>query len=292
MGSLRGTKVGAFFLFTAISVFPAFGQDAATTPNDAAQRAVYPESADGLKSLITDLLAAIKSGDTLKSSQLLTSLDPPNHREWFLKSFGLIEAPHLEAKYVELAAKAPDWLQKRLEGVSKHAETNVTVRVFQKPADASSRFYKAVADAMVTNFPIYEAIGGTDFLGDFVYVDVGFRYLDKQVLLAISHSPPMRIKIGGNVQAPKMVDKVQPIYPPRAKQDHIEGTVALNVVIGTDGTVRQVSVSSGPPELVQAAIDAVKQWRYIPTTLNGNPVEVATQVDVPFSLVRCSAPRA
>jgi hypothetical protein len=49
---------------------------------------------------------------------------------------------HLEAKYVELAAKAPDWLQKRLEGVSKHAETNVTVRVFQKPAEASLRFYQ------------------------------------------------------------------------------------------------------------------------------------------------------
>jgi outer membrane biosynthesis protein TonB len=56
------------------------------------------------------------------------------------------------------------------------------------------------------------------------------------------------------------------------------------VVIGTDGTVRQLSVISGPPELVQAAIDAVKQWRYIPTTLNRNPVEVATQVDILFSL--------
>jgi hypothetical protein len=170
MGSLRGTEVGAFFLFTAISVFPAFGQDAATTPNAGAQRTGYPESADGLKSLITDLLAAIKSGDTLKSSQLLASLDLPNHREWFLKSFGVTEAPDLEAKYVELVAQAPDWLQKRLEGVSKHAETNVTVRVFQKPVEGSLRFYKAIADAMVTNFPIYEAIGGTDFLGDFVYM--------------------------------------------------------------------------------------------------------------------------
>jgi hypothetical protein len=93
MGSLQGTKVGAFFLFMAISVFPAFGQNAATTPNAAAQRAMYPESADGLKSLITDLLTAIKSSDTLKSSQLLTSLDLPNHREWFLKSFGVTEAP-------------------------------------------------------------------------------------------------------------------------------------------------------------------------------------------------------
>jgi protein TonB len=138
---------------------------------------------------------------------------------------------------------------------------------------------------MVTEFPIYEAIGGTDFLGDFVYVDGGFRYLDKQVLLALSHSTPMRIKIGGNVQAAKLVDKVQPIYPPGAKQDHIQGTVALSVVIGTDGTVGDVSLISGPRELVQSAIDAVKQWRYLPTTLNGNPVEVATRVDILFSLV-------
>lgn len=286
MGSLRSTELGAFFLFTAMSVFPAFGQDAATPPNAAGQRAVYPESADGLKSLITDLLAAIKSGDTLKSSQLLASLDLPNHREWFLKSFGVTEAPHLEAKYVELEGKAPDWLQKRLEGVSKHAETNVTVRVFQKPVDASLRFYKAVADAMVTDFPIYEAIGGTDFLGDFVYVDGGFRYLDKQVLLALSHSPPMRIKMSGNVQVARLINRVQPVYPPRAKQDHIEGTVALSVVIRTDGTVGEISPISGPPDLVPSAIDAVKQWRYQPTFLNGSPVEVATRIEVPFSLVQ------
>jgi TonB family protein len=213
------------------------------------------------------------------------ALSHPNHREWFLKSFGGTEAPRLEAKYVELGSKPSDWLQKRIEGVAKHTQTDVTIKVFQKPVDANLRFYKVVTDAMVTEFPIYEAIGGTDFLGDFVYVDGGFRYLDKQVLLALSHSPPMRIKIGGNVQAAKLVDKVQPIYPLGAKQDHIQGNVALSVVIGTDGTVGDISLISGPPELAQSAIDAVKQWRYQPTTLNGNPVEVATRVDILFSLV-------
>lgn len=281
MGSLRSTELGAFLLFTAMSVFPAFGQDAAITLNAAAQRAVYPESADGLKSLITDILVAIKSGDAQRSSKLVI----PNHREWFQKSFGASEAPRLEAKYVDLEAKALDWLQKRLDGVSKHAETNVTVRVFQKPVDTRLRFYKAVADVMVTNFPIYDAAGGTDFLGDFVYVDGGFRYLDKQVLLALSHSPPMRIKMSGNVQVARLVNKVQPVYPPRAKQDHIEGTVTLSVVIGTDGTVGAIFPISGPPDLVPSAIDAVKQWRYQPTFLNGNPVEVDTRVDILFSQV-------
>ncbi|HSY33196.1 MAG TPA: energy transducer TonB [Verrucomicrobiae bacterium] len=264
-------------------MIPAFGHYVPTF-DAAPQGTVYPEAAEGLKSLITDILTAIKFGDSQRSSQLLATLAIPNHREWFQKSFGATEAPRLETKYVDLESKSTDWLQKRSEGVAKHAEADVTVRVFQKPVDANLRFYKAVTDAMITNFPIYEAIGGTDFLGDFVYVDGGFRYLDKQVLLALSHSPPTRIKIGGNVQVARLVNKVQPVYPPRAKQDHIEGTVALSVVIGTDGTVGEISLISGPPDLVPAAIDAVKQWRYQPTFLNGNPVEVATRIDILFSL--------
>jgi TonB family protein len=163
-------------------------------------------------------------------------------------------------------------------------QTDVTVKVFQKPVDANLRFYKAVTDAMTTGFPIYDAAGGTDFLGDFVYIDGGFRYLDKQVLLALSHPSPMRIKMSGNVQVARLVNKVQPVYPPRAKQDHIEGTVTLNVVIGTDGTVGEISPISGPPDLVPSAIDAVKRWRYQPTLLNGSPVEVVTRIDILFSL--------
>jgi hypothetical protein len=80
-----------------------------------------------------------------------------------------------------------------LEGVSKQTQTGVTVRVFQKPVNANLRFYKA--------------IGGTDFLGDFVYVDGGFHYLDKQILLALSHSAPIRIKTGGTFQVPFLIAK-------------------------------------------------------------------------------------
>jgi hypothetical protein len=123
----------------AAACFLLFGHHIPTS-NATPQSKVYPESAEGLKSLITNILVAIKSGDAQGNSQLLATLAIPNHREWFQKSFGATEALRLEAKYVELVAKAPDWLQKRLEGVSKHAETNVTVRVFQKPVDASLRF--------------------------------------------------------------------------------------------------------------------------------------------------------
>jgi len=95
---------------------------------------------------------------------------------------------------------------------------------------------------------------------------------------------PKRIRVGGQVQTAKLVNKVQPIYPALAKQARIQGTVRLQAVIAKDGSVVELQVLSGHPLLVQAALDAVRQWRYQPTLLNGEPVEVVTTIDVVFTL--------
>jgi len=93
---------------------------------------------------------------------------------------------------------------------------------------------------------------------------------------------PQRIRVGGKVQAAKLTQKVDPVYPPLANQARISGVVRLNVIVGKDGTVENMTVESGHPLLVPAALEAVKQWVYKPTLLNGQPVEVVTQVEVPF----------
>ena len=80
------------------------------------------------------------------------------------------------------------------------------------------------------------------------------------------------------------MNKVQPLYPALAKQARIQGTVRLQAVIAKDGSVVELQVISGHPLLVQAALDAVRQWRYRPTLLNGEPVEVVTTIDVVFTL--------
>jgi protein TonB len=95
-----------------------------------------------------------------------------------------------------------------------------------------------------------------------------------------------RVTVGGNVQAARLINKVQPLYPPLARQTRISGTVKLHAIIGKDGTVQRLEVQSGHPLLVQAAQDAVRQWRYQPTLLNGEPVEVDTEIDVIFSLAQ------
>ncbi len=100
--------------------------------------------------------------------------------------------------------------------------------------------------------------------------------------------PPPRpkgpVRVGGNVQAARIVNRVQPIYPPLARQTRISGTVRLHAIISKDGTIDKLEVMSGHPLLQQAALDAVRQWRYQPTLLNGEPVEVDTTIDVIFSL--------
>jgi TonB family protein len=98
------------------------------------------------------------------------------------------------------------------------------------------------------------------------------------------NAPVTRVHIGGNVQAAKLINRVQPVYPEEARQAHIQGTVRLHLVLAKDGSVAQVQVVSGHPLLVQAAVDAVRQRCYQPTLLNGEPVEVDTVVDVVFAL--------
>jgi protein TonB len=93
-----------------------------------------------------------------------------------------------------------------------------------------------------------------------------------------------RIRQGGSVQAALLVNKVQPVYPPLARQTRISGTVRLHAIISKTGSVESLEVLSGHPLLVRAAMDAVQQWRYKPTLLNGEPVEVDTTIDVIFSL--------
>ena len=98
--------------------------------------------------------------------------------------------------------------------------------------------------------------------------------------------PPVVIVQGGNVRPPRLIERVEPIYPPLARQAGIEGDVLLEALLGTDGRVEQVRVVGGRPLLATSAQAAVEQWRYEPTTLNGRPVAVLLRVTVQFRLRR------
>jgi periplasmic protein TonB len=95
---------------------------------------------------------------------------------------------------------------------------------------------------------------------------------------------PQKVSISSGVMAGNLQDKVTPQYPAIAKAARIQGTVVLQATISKDGTIQNLRVISGPPMLQQAALDAVRSWRYKPYLLNGEPVEVETTVNVVFNL--------
>ena len=103
---------------------------------------------------------------------------------------------------------------------------------------------------------------------------------------AVSHQPPAPkvVKLGGNVLEAKLVKRVMPVYPPLARQMRLSGTVRLEGVISRTGQVINLQVVSGHPMLTSAALDAVRQWVYSPTLLNGEPVEVIAPIEVHFTL--------
>ena len=119
------------------------------------------------------------------------------------------------------------------------------------------------------------------------------RWSDNPIINSIANSasnfalPPMPtrnpLRVSRMMEG-NLIHRVQPLYPPLARQARIQGQVVLRAVIRRDGVIENLQVLSGHPMLVQAAIDAVKQWRYRPFSLNGEPVEVETQVTVNFVL--------
>ena len=95
---------------------------------------------------------------------------------------------------------------------------------------------------------------------------------------------PQRVRVSQGVSQGLLIKKIQPSYPPLARQARIQGQVLLQAEISKDGTIQNLRLISGHPMLAPAAIEAVKQWRYKPYYLNGEPVEVETQITVIFSL--------
>jgi protein TonB len=139
------------------------------------------------------------------------------------------------------------------------------------PADTTSGVVGGVPGGVVSGLPggaLSEVLGGAHGVP----------------VLAKTPEPTKRMRVASRVAAANLIHDVAPTYPPEAGRARIEGTVVLLAVIGKDGTVRDVRVQSGPPLLAQAAIDAVKQWRYKPYLLNGEPVEVDSQITITFNL--------
>lgn len=191
------------------------------------------------------------------------------------------------------APKLPKAIKVFTEGVIRRASSPVTLpRPFTAPAIIPR------SPARINDKPMLES--SDDIVGPVAHRDGVLDSLVNQSTIGGSAPPPPQAKppetqvattpksisVSSTLQASKLIHQIKPLYPEIAKRASIQGTVRLHAVIAQDGTVQRLRVTSGHPLLVPAAVEAVKQWRYSPTLLGGNPVEVVTQIDVNFVLAR------
>lgn len=259
----------------------------------------YPDSTSGLEHLLKDIVKAQKENDAARAEALLQSLTLPDYTRWYYDNFDDGIAKLGVAAYAANTNTFTAQLARYFLEVQSEDRQRVEAARYGKDCDDNaSELTFMILDGRLKEFPIYEGrfFKGATFrrLFAFVYVDGGFRFLivpnfdqvAKSEAKARQEGAAKRVLVGGNLQAARLVKRVQPTYPTVAREEHLSGTVKLHAVIATDGSVQSLRVWSGRCSLARASVDAVRQWRYQPTLLNGNPVEVDTEIDVTFSLQR------
>lgn len=245
-------------------------------------------SSEALKNLISTALSAAKEHDQAKLEEIARGLSIPNYETWFKTTFGEEEGAKLASAYARGGDKDEKDFPRLVQGMAEHegeilvedakdpkaSVSNYCGQELLKSARQDTSFYRASLEWVLPSGERKWFVAGY-----FTFVDGAFRRLN---CISLGIFGPIRV--GGNVQHARLIKSVPPVYPADARQAGISGTVRLHVIIAKDGTIKQLEVVSGHPLLTQAALDAVRQWTYQQTLLNGVPVEVDTTIDVIFSL--------
>ena len=269
----------------------------------------YPDNTRGLERLAKDIMNAQKEGNQSRAMELAQSMVLPDPANWYLQTFGPEIANDEGAKYTADKKTLPAEILKAFFGALQNHFTEVTAARFGDSCDdhAGENAFGTL-QLRLRPEPLYELrLRERDrFLRLFalVYVDGGFRYAlapkvpdhfpfagtrDTNIAKKVTNSElpdktSKPIRVGGNVQAGRIVRRVQPEYPEIARSEHLQGTVRLHAIIGKDGSISNLVVLKGYCSLAKASVKAVSQWRYSPTLLLGQPVEVDTTIDVVFAL--------
>lgn len=268
----------------------------------------YADNPGGLEKLAKDIMKAQRENDPSRAGELLQSMVLPNPRAWYTGVFGERTAAKEGAQYEAIARSLPLELASTFVNASQDHMTEIAAVRFDKSCDDNAgETTFGILQVRLDPVPLYELrlIHGNQFrrLFPFTYFDGGFRFILSPKLEEFLPSQPRklppgtsadsdngdeptvsRIRVGGNVTAAKITNRVTPQYPTLARNEHLQGTVRLHAVIGIDGKIKNLNVIKGYCSLAEASVEAVRKWRYKPTLVNGQPVEVDTTIDVIFQL--------
>jgi TonB family protein len=291
MSRIRRFGFTAYVLVAAICLQCAAGE---------AQERMKASGTEELRSLMAAAMSAAREGDQSKLKEITHGLMIPNYEMWFKTTFGEEDGVKMAAAYQKSLEWQENWLPKLFEGLAKDQGEWEVEEVKEPDLPPTMPCQEALLKAAKNGTMFYwvglqiTAGSGTKAgrsAGYYTLVEGAYRRLDcvgmgLGIPGGMASGGPWTgpIRVGGNVQAARALYKVPPEYPKEARKKGISGTVRLHVIVAKDGSIKQLEVVSGHPLLQQAALDAVRQWRYQPTLLNGAPVEVDTTIDVIFAL--------
>ena len=256
----------------------------------------YPDSPKGLEHFVEDMLKFEMEGNKQEVELYVKSLALPDPDGWFRSVFGddLGESiTHVSApKRADAQLHAGDMLAEQIAA----KRTDIEVVRFDDacndratPGEFSFLFLRRRPEHLYD--VRFRGSSGASLWAYFAYVDGGFRYIGNMKAMEVglyksphSEDSTRRIMRGGNVPAPKLIHKEDPDYPLGAKAAGIQGNVVIHAIIAKDGSIRSMELVDGVCDLAQPAMRAVKNWRYSPTTLAGEPIEVDTTITVVFAL--------
>jgi len=260
---------------------------------DAATRSAYPDSRGGLGKFASEVLQSLKKGDAAKTRALLEGLLLPDPSSFFSRLFPARAAEELARNYEGFRAQSPAVFEELFRKAEAFRPDGISVARFERSCDDNAgEFTFGILQSRLEPIPLYELRfhHADEFLRlfAFAYVDGGFRYLgDLRPSKLFERSarrenPPAEVPV--NVQSAKLIQKVQPEYPDIARKERLQGTVRIHALIGKDGVIYDLVVIRGACSLAESAVEAVRQWRYRPTLLNNQPVEIDTYIDVIYTL--------
>ncbi len=241
--------------------------------------AAYPNDREGLLRLLNNMLVAAKREDRSKLQSMIRETAIPDYQRWFTMNFGREKGESWAEPYGRWLEKHEKEFQELLVQLAQMDGEFATEKM-----DTAKRYdlLNGPLDGYLASWKRPTAPKGEQLvkIGDFFFVEGKFRWDSNTQYL------PFQKESTASFIPAKLVKRVAPEYPAEAREKGIQGTVILNVIVQKDGSVTVQNVAEGDPILSPAAIEAVQQWRYEPNLLNGQRIEVQTQINVVFTLNR------
>jgi TonB family protein len=268
------------------------------------QEAAYPESSDGLQKFLQDILEAAKSKDTGKETALIRTLGMPEDSAWFQDEFGPAFGARLATAYRKAAPPLEEelrtvyegnvergWLKPKILRYADAASVDSPTDHFLNCMEEVVPLYQTAFNGDRTTYQLSRTpsesgrmrIVAGDLPGYYVYANGGFRFVPQQIFFMLPKERPVRIQLDMNVMRSKLTNDVRWTYPAEAIRQHISGKVVVHLVLDTSGKIKEINLVEGPPILRDVVLQAVRQWSFEPTTLDGDPVEVEMNVEASFA---------